>query len=186
MERRAFFREHGWLVVRGAVARARVEELERALDAVVPPSYYARGLGGRVLELPGISRGSAELAAHARDPHLARVAAEALGARRLRLLQDSALVKAPADPARVEWHQDFTYLGFLEPASIATARLALTPCTRESGCLRVLDGSHAWGLVGEVRALKSAAVDDALALLPEELRRRAAGAEVVIELEPGD
>jgi ectoine hydroxylase-related dioxygenase (phytanoyl-CoA dioxygenase family) len=185
-EQREFFERHGWVVVRGAVERARVDELERALDAIVPPAYYARGLAGRVLELPGVSRGAPELRAHARDPGLARLAAEALGAQRVQLLQDSALIKAARDRARVEWHQDFTYLGFFEPPRIATARLALTACTRERGCLRVLDGSHAWGLHGGVRALQAATVDDALDLLPAELRARAAEAEIAVELEPGD
>jgi phytanoyl-CoA hydroxylase len=185
-EQRQHFQRRGWLVVRGALSPVRVEELSRALDAVVPPAYYARGLEGRVLELPGISRASATLRSHACDPAIGRLAADALAVARVRLLQDSVLIKAARDAARVEWHQDFTYLGFLEPPRIVTVRLALTRCRRESGCMRVLDGSHQWGLIGGVRALQAASVDSALELLPAELRQRAAQCEIALELQPGD
>jgi non-haem Fe2+, alpha-ketoglutarate-dependent halogenase len=41
----------------------------------------------------------------------------------------------------VSWHQDLTYWG-LEPADIVTAWIALSPSTPESGCMRVVPGSH--------------------------------------------
>ncbi|MEM7024871.1 MAG: phytanoyl-CoA dioxygenase family protein [Pseudomonadota bacterium] len=41
----------------------------------------------------------------------------------------------------VSWHQDLTYWG-LEPADIVTAWVALSPSTVESGCMRVVPGSH--------------------------------------------
>jgi ectoine hydroxylase-related dioxygenase (phytanoyl-CoA dioxygenase family) len=41
----------------------------------------------------------------------------------------------------VSWHQDLTYWG-LEPADIVTAWVALSPSTPESGCMRVVPGSH--------------------------------------------
>ncbi len=54
--------------------------------------------------------------------------------------------KNPGSDGFVSWHQDSTYWG-LEPADIVTAWIALTPSTCESGCLRVVPGSHAWGQV---------------------------------------
>jgi len=41
----------------------------------------------------------------------------------------------------VSWHQDATYWG-LEPPDIVTAWVALTPSTVESGCMRVVPGTH--------------------------------------------
>jgi non-haem Fe2+, alpha-ketoglutarate-dependent halogenase len=41
----------------------------------------------------------------------------------------------------VSWHQDLTYWG-LEPAEIVTAWVALSPSTPESGCMRVIPGTH--------------------------------------------
>lgn len=44
----------------------------------------------------------------------------------------------------VPWHQDATYFG-LEPHEHVTAWVALTPSTRENGCVQVLPGSHRAG-----------------------------------------
>ena len=50
-------------------------------------------------------------------------------------------VKNPGDRKRVTWHQDSTYWGLSAP-DIVTAWVALTPSTVESGCMRVVPGSH--------------------------------------------
>ena len=55
--------------------------------------------------------------------------------------------KPPNDRAFVSWHQDLTYWG-LEPEVIVTAWIAITPSTRESGCMRVIPGSHIRGQQG--------------------------------------
>src|SRR5258705_13425122 len=101
-----FFQEHGWLIVRSAVATSRLAQLEAALEALIPEASYV-AWGSRVVEVAGISRGSPEIAEHVQDPEIARLAAHALGAHRVQLLQDTALVKPVAAPARVEWHQDY-------------------------------------------------------------------------------
>lgn len=182
---RRFFEEHGWLVVRGAVAAARMAELVAAFDAVVPRAWLV-GSAGKVVELPSASRASAQLAALVRDQALARLVANALGAARLQLLQDTIFAKAAEVGGAVEWHQDFTYLGYLDPPRAATLRIALTSETAASGCLRVLDGSHRWGHEAPLDALGAASVEDALQALPRALREQAAASEVLLELEPGD
>jgi phytanoyl-CoA hydroxylase len=185
-DERDFFAAHGYLVVRGAVSASRVAELVSALDQVLPEQHYARGGGGRPLEVAGISRGSPEIARHTHHRLLAALGADALGASRVQLLQDTALIKAAVDGGRVEWHQDYTYLAYLDEPRAVTLRLALTPCTRESGCLRVIDQSHHWGFQGNSQALAAASVGDALGSLPPELRERARDREVFVELQPGD
>ena len=49
--------------------------------------------------------------------------------------------KPAKDPAFISWHQDSTYWG-LSHADIVTAWVALTPSTPESGCMRVVPGTH--------------------------------------------
>ncbi|MBT3702404.1 MAG: phytanoyl-CoA dioxygenase family protein [Alphaproteobacteria bacterium] len=49
--------------------------------------------------------------------------------------------KDPGDGGYVSWHQDSTYWG-LEPNTITTAWIALTPSTPTSGCMQVAPGSH--------------------------------------------
>jgi ectoine hydroxylase-related dioxygenase (phytanoyl-CoA dioxygenase family) len=106
----------------------------------------------------------------------ARVAA-LLGCPRVQLLQDTALVKPPLSEARVEWHQDHTYTGFVEEC--VSVRLALTECSVASGCLRVIDGSHRAGARGDLRALSALEVTDDSRHMPE-------GEVVCVELAPGD
>ncbi len=54
--------------------------------------------------------------------------------------------KQPGSAGYVSWHQDSTYWG-LEPPEIVTAWIALTPSTPQSGCLRVVPGSHQRGQI---------------------------------------
>jgi ectoine hydroxylase-related dioxygenase (phytanoyl-CoA dioxygenase family) len=52
------------------------------------------------------------------------------------------LSKPPHDPGFVAWHQDGAYAGFLGDASAVSAWIALSDSTVESGCMRVVPGSH--------------------------------------------
>jgi phytanoyl-CoA hydroxylase len=175
----SFFREHGWVVLRGAMAKERATELSGEVDRVAPETLLP---AERVHELIGVSARSPLLAEQVRDAAVAARVASLLGCPRVQLLQDTLLVKPPGSAARVEWHQDHTYMGFLDPPAAVSVRLALTACTLESGCLRVIDGSHHGGPLGDVRALNSPEVSDDSALLPEGWEERV----VAVELEPGD
>ena len=50
-------------------------------------------------------------------------------------------IKEPHSASYVSWHQDLKYWG-LDCEDLVTAWLALSPATLESGCMRVLPGSH--------------------------------------------
>ena len=56
----------------------------------------------------------------------------------------SFFTKEAHDPAYVTWHQDSTYWGLSTP-EVTTAWVALSASTRESGCMRVIPGSHRLG-----------------------------------------
>jgi len=77
--------------------------------------------------------------------------------------------KPAGDPAYVSWHQDATYWGLSSP-DVATAWLALTPSTPESGCMRVVPGTHRAQVPHEDR------FDDANLL--------SRGQEVAVEVDP--
>ena len=185
-DERASFADKGWLVVRGVIDADRIQQLKTALDTIIPEARYASGYRGRVVEIASISRGSSEIEKNTRDPRLTRLAAAALGVDRLRLFQDTAFIKPASGGGGVEWHQDFSYFAFFERPCALTLRLALTPCTIKSGCLRVISGSHSWGLQSGDLSFRAARVDDALGGLSPELRARAASNEATIELAPGD
>ena len=55
-------------------------------------------------------------------------------------------LKEPGDGAFTSWHQDAAYF-FLDPPEHVTAWIALSDATRESGCMRVIPGSHRRGAI---------------------------------------
>ena len=50
-------------------------------------------------------------------------------------------IKERTNPGFVSWHQDSTYWG-LEPDDVVTAWIALTRSDLESGCMKVIPGTH--------------------------------------------
>ncbi|MGI9383355.1 MAG: phytanoyl-CoA dioxygenase family protein, partial [Methyloligellaceae bacterium] len=56
-------------------------------------------------------------------------------------------IKEAGSPSFVSWHQDITYWG-LAGGEVVSAWLALSPASVESGCMRVMPGTHE----GEVMA----------------------------------
>ncbi len=55
------------------------------------------------------------------------------------------IIKEPQTGSHVSWHQDLTYWGLSHDDQI-TLWLALSPATPESGCMRVIPGSHKDGI----------------------------------------
>ena len=55
----------------------------------------------------------------------------------------SILIKEPNDGTYVSWHQDLNYWG-LTPGDVVSAWVALSPATKNSGCMRMIKGSHKW------------------------------------------
>ena len=53
----------------------------------------------------------------------------------------SFFLKEPKDPSFISWHQDGTYWG-LSSTDVATAWLALSPSTRQSGCVKFMPKTH--------------------------------------------
>ena len=75
-----------------------------------------------------------------RDPRILDPVASVLGPDIL-CWASGFFAKAPGDGSFVSWHQDATYWG-LSSNSVVTAWIALSPSTPETGCLRVVPGSH--------------------------------------------
>jgi hypothetical protein len=51
--------------------------------------------------------------------------------------------KEPRTEDYISWHQDITYWGLDQQGDVVTAWVALSPSTPESGCMRVVPGTHA-------------------------------------------
>ncbi|MBO89166.1 MAG: phytanoyl-CoA dioxygenase [Rickettsiales bacterium] len=60
--------------------------------------------------------------------------------------QTSLFIKEAGDPGFVSWHQDGNYWG-LSSQEVVTAWLALSPSSVESGCMKMMPGSHRWASI---------------------------------------
>jgi non-haem Fe2+, alpha-ketoglutarate-dependent halogenase len=75
-----------------------------------------------------------------RTPVILDVVAKVLGPDLL-VWQTAFFIKEAHDPGYVTWHQDSTYWGLSEP-EVMTTWVALSPSTLQSGCVRVIPGTH--------------------------------------------
>jgi ectoine hydroxylase-related dioxygenase (phytanoyl-CoA dioxygenase family) len=112
-----------------AAHRARLETAEAAIGALhYKPKVHT------------ILRSPCELATH---PRVLDVV-EALIGPDILLHNVTYIVKEAGSRSHVSWHQDLTYWGFDGDAQVSMW-LALTPATAESGCMRMVPGSHLTG-----------------------------------------
>ncbi|MEX2232605.1 MAG: phytanoyl-CoA dioxygenase family protein [Cyclobacteriaceae bacterium] len=91
--------------------------------------------------------------------------------------------KEPKVGGAWEWHQDYGYWyrdGFLYPHMVSVLT-ALTPATRENGCLQVIKGSHKLGRIEHGFAGEQVGAD---MVRVEEARKRMEL--VYMEMQPGD
>lgn len=180
------FARDGWMVARGVVGSDELAAMNALFTTIIPEhAQLPAGPDGALGEVTGASRAYPSLANIARDRRFGALAAAALGATRVQLLQDSLLYKPPHEGGRVAWHQDYTYVGFLTPPRVISVRIALLPETEDTGCMQVVGGSHCWGQVGEVHALTESHVESLIPSLSPAQRDAVAGA-TLLELEPGD
>ena len=138
----AAYRRDGYLLPlrafdAGRVSRYRacIEELERHTVADSLPhtlNQYFRVNGHLVLPF------MAEIAA---TPSVLDAAESILGPDLL-VWSCELFIKEPGTPKVVTWHQDLTYGGLGETDEELSAWIALSPSTRESGCMRFIPGSH--------------------------------------------
>ena len=71
--------------------------------------------------------------------------AEALLGPNLLLYNVTYIIKEANTTSHVSWHQDLTYWGLSHDDQV-TMWLALSPATKESGCMRLIPGSHTAGM----------------------------------------
>jgi len=84
------------------------------------------------------------------------------------------------------WHQDYGYWyqnGLLRPL-LASAFVAVDPCTRENGCLQVIGGSHHCGRITHVLTGEQAGADRER--VEELLKRPDHFPLLYVEMDPGD
>jgi ectoine hydroxylase-related dioxygenase (phytanoyl-CoA dioxygenase family) len=112
-------------------------ECRRKLEAFEATQQRGR-LGGELRHKPHLI--FTWLDALVRHPVILDAVEDLLGPNLL-VWSSSFFVKEAGDDAYVSWHQDATYWGLSEP-DVATAWVAITDSTVESGAMRMIPGTH--------------------------------------------
>jgi len=149
----AFYREHGYLLVRGLFDAAEVDDMRdaiaRILDRVsgtsddrshtwsgVDQSLQLKGFH----DLPYHDAVFTRMVAH---PRIVGVLTDLLGPN-VQLHHSKMLVKPPEQGAPFPMHQDYPYFPH-EQHSVLAASVHLDVTDEENGCLHVIPGSHKLG-----------------------------------------
>lgn len=156
--------------------------LQARVDGATAPSDNH---GKSIWQVPGLCGEDGALLAHL-SGDVGALVIDLLRADRIQLLQDTLIVKPARVGAAVELHQDYTYIGFVEPANAISVRLSLTPSTVDTGCMYVIDRSHRWGLNGQLSIFSPGLQQGVAERLPERLRARVVTDRIPLELAPGD
>ena len=153
----AFYRENGYLVVPDALAREEIETLRAETAAL------CRGERGAVSRLPEASAGDTDdevldriLCIHhvhrispimydaLSHPVLVEALTRVIGPN-VKCMQSMLFIKSNGKPGQA-WHQDEIYIPTRD-RSLTGGWFALDDATAENGCLWVIPGSHARGVL---------------------------------------
>jgi alpha-ketoglutarate-dependent taurine dioxygenase len=161
----AQFNDHGYLIVRallrGEELRVLQDEIDNIMLGTADVQYadlmmeldvhgermpeYSRGFKGATLDYKRIQH--LELAPvvlrYLQKPVFRDACERIYGSKAVSLFRAVLVNKLPGRGARIGWHQDCW--NYLDANPVLTVWTALDPATAESGCLRVLSGSHKHG-----------------------------------------
>ncbi|MCX8101161.1 MAG: phytanoyl-CoA dioxygenase family protein [Geminicoccaceae bacterium] len=132
----AFYRAQGFLFPIPLLSAAEAASFRRALE-----THEARFGGALPKELrhkPHLTMLWADALVH--HPKVLDAVEDVIGPDIL-CWESVLFIKSPGTPEYISWHQDITYWG-LGSDEVATAWIALSPSTPESGCMRVVPGTH--------------------------------------------
>ncbi|OGG46772.1 MAG: hypothetical protein A3F84_12475 [Candidatus Handelsmanbacteria bacterium RIFCSPLOWO2_12_FULL_64_10] len=164
------FWEDGFLIVEGLLDQGEVETLRRRAEWVASGQASHIPKGNLQVE-PRVAQGELQaetyadslrkmshlaffddtFQAHARNPKVLDIIESLIGPD-LKLYQDQILMKPPRVGSRLGYHQDAP-LGFHidPPDRMVTCWAALDDSTEENGCLRMLPGTHRFGIIDRAK-----------------------------------
>ncbi|MFO0902670.1 MAG: phytanoyl-CoA dioxygenase family protein [Pirellulales bacterium] len=182
----AAYQRDGFHLARGLFAR---DEIEKLLEFAQDDPSFRQSVYGRK-DATGLETklalwneaGDNLYSMFARSPRIVERMEQALGGE-VYLWHMKMMLKEPRTGGAWEWHQDYGYWyhnGCLFPL-LASCLIAVSPSTRDNGCLQVLRGSHHLGRIDHLRTGDQTGAD---------LERVEAALErlelVYVEAEPGD
>lgn len=181
------FNRDGYIVLRNLFDKAEVDLLYKVAigDDVIGKNSFERtdGSGMKTRLALWYSLDGSLYSKFARSERIVSAAEKILGGR-VAHYHSKLMQKEPKKGGAWEWHQDYGYWyknnGFLFPDMLSVLT-ALTPATRDNGCLQMIRGSHRMGRVehgfaGEQVGADLEKVNEALKIMPLDY----------LEMSPGD
>lgn len=181
------YQRDGYVIVRNFFSKAEVDRLyELAVgDAILTTKTYDRvdASGMKTRLALWYTLDESLYSKFARSKRIVEAVEQILGGRAAHY-HSKLMQKEPRTGGAWEWHQDYGYWyknnGFLFPDMLSVLT-ALTPATKENGCLQMIKGSHKMGRVehgfsGEQVGADMEKVNEALKIMPLEY----------LEMGPGD
>lgn len=160
----AFYRQHGYLVVRQALTPAEVASALAGLKDLIMGKYpaysgvsFEAAAKAILLTLSAEERQDAvrklwlfvnyeaRLKAISHHAGLIATVRTLLGDREPEMFQDMCLMKPPRLGREKPWHQDHAYFDYPLDTPIVGAWMALDEATVENGCMQILPGRHREG-----------------------------------------
>lgn len=160
----AFYREHGYLVVRRAFTPAEVQSALEGLIALIMgarpdytnlwfeakakdvlPTLNAEQRQDAIRKLAYFVEFDSRLKALSHHVQLWATVRRLLGDREPFMFQDMALIKPPRLGREKPWHQDHAYFEYELGTPVVGVWIALDEATVENGCMQILPGRHKEG-----------------------------------------
>lgn len=164
-EQQAFFQQQGYLIVPDLLSHGEVAECQREVQRLhqlaadleasqdplsnhfqrepfsSAPNHNGLPVLRKIENTRALSPCFTQLAAH---PRLVAIVQSLLGADLL-LFRSTLMLKPAFHGSAHALHQDSAYWP-MEPPALVTASIALDDATPDNGCIKVIPGSHHWGL----------------------------------------
>ncbi|UQA58616.1 phytanoyl-CoA dioxygenase family protein [Polyangium aurulentum] len=149
LEARAFFDEHGYVVLTPQFSPDERARLSSALDVLLARFADEQGLAldaylANISQWRDLWRLDEVFRGALGDARLWSTAAHFMGRKGARLLHDHVIMKPAHASGTVPWHQDYPYWP-VDTAEGLSCWCPLEDVGPEGGCLEVIDGSHRWG-----------------------------------------
>jgi len=135
-----FYRDNGFVRVRGMVSRERALELGRAAGEFAAARNDPNG-SPIFQQLVNVWREDETLRGLTLDARIGGIAGQLAGGP-LRLWHDQLLIKTPRNGAATHWHQDQPYWPHAGSSHPISMWIALCDVPVEKGCMTFLPGSH--------------------------------------------
>jgi ectoine hydroxylase-related dioxygenase (phytanoyl-CoA dioxygenase family) len=152
----AAFQREGFLIVEEGLVSESALELLRERYLKLFEGEYETGIRpdevnwvpgrdpeDRTRQLCNAWKSDSVVAAQVLSERTGRLAAQLMGYRGVRILQDNVLWKPPGTKA-IGFHQDSSYADYLVPAEMVTCWISLHDTEADAGPLEFVRGSHTW------------------------------------------